>query len=186
MRFVCDRGYFFEEDPGQLDVKFTCQDGKAAGFEEKRGFFDVPDLEVDWPRCLLAPLCPKPPDVKEEGVKEYMPIPIPMAPLKMCALDSEDVTIQCPTFLKIFVNSVTYGRNSTLGKELCDGEKPKDNKSPAMSCFNEDQNAQILSDLQGACHHNFNCSYSVLTVPLDPVCDGLRRETRIEYICGKN
>ena len=54
VRFVCERGYFFEEDPDQLDVKFTCQDGKAAGFEEKRGFFDVPDLEADWPRCLLG------------------------------------------------------------------------------------------------------------------------------------
>ena len=184
VRFVCDRGYFFEADPGQLDVKFTCQDGKAAGFEEKRGFFDVPELEADWPRCLLAPLCPVPPDMKEEGVKEYLPIPIGLEPLKICALDSEDVTIQCPTFLKIFVTSVTYGRNSSLGKELCDGEKPKDNKSPALNCYKDDQNALMLSELQSACHHNFNCTYSILTVPLDPVCDGLRRETRIEYICG--
>ena len=184
IRFVCDRGYFFEEDPAQVDVKYTCQDGKSEGFEEKRGFFDVPDLEADWPRCLLAPLCPKPPDVKEEGVKEYMPIPIGMEPEKLCALDSEDLTIQCPTFLKIFINAVSYGRNSSLGKDLCDGEKPKDNKAPAMNCYEDDIHASMLSDFQAACHHNFNCTVSVATVPLDPVCDGMRREARIEYICG--
>ena len=54
VRFVCERGYFFEADPGQLDVRFTCQDGAAAGFEQKRGFFDVPEVEADWPRCLLG------------------------------------------------------------------------------------------------------------------------------------
>ena len=185
VRFVCDRGYFFEEDPSQVDVKFTCQDGKAEGFEEKRGFFDVPELEADWPRCLLAPLCPKPPDVKEEGVKDYLPIPIGLEPEKLCALDSEDLTIHCPSFLKIFVNSVTYGRNSTLGKDLCDGEKAKDSKAPAMNCYKDDQNADLLTTLQSACHHHYNCSVSIPTVPLDPVCDGMRREARVEYICGK-
>ena len=89
-----------------------------------------------------------------------------------------------PYLSALFVTSVTYGRNSSLGKELCDGEKPKDNKSPALNCYKDDQNALMLSELQSACHHNFNCTYSILTVPLDPVCDGLRRETRIEYICG--
>ena len=54
VRFVCERGYFFEEDSSQLDVKYTCQDGKAKGFEDKRGFFDVPELETDWPRCVLG------------------------------------------------------------------------------------------------------------------------------------
>ena len=29
VRFVCERGHFFEEDPDQVDVKYTCQDGKA-------------------------------------------------------------------------------------------------------------------------------------------------------------
>ena len=54
VRFVCERGYFFEDDSSQIDVKFTCQDGKATGFEDKRGFFDVPQLETEWPRCVLG------------------------------------------------------------------------------------------------------------------------------------
>ena len=89
------------------------------------------------------------------------------------------------SFLNIFVNSVTYGRNSTLGKDLCDGEKAKDSKAPAMNCYKDDQNAVILTSLQTACHHHYNCSVSIPTVPLDPVCDGMRREARVEYICGK-
>ena len=54
VRFVCERGYFFEDDSSQIDVKFTCQDGKATGFEDRRGFFDVPQLETEWPRCVLG------------------------------------------------------------------------------------------------------------------------------------
>ena len=27
IRYVCRRGYFFESDPSQLDVKYTCQVG---------------------------------------------------------------------------------------------------------------------------------------------------------------
>ena len=50
IRFVCERGYSFEDDPAQLDVAYTCQDG--AENQELRGFFDVPELEEDWPRCL--------------------------------------------------------------------------------------------------------------------------------------
>ena len=54
IKFVCERGYFFEDDPSQLEQPYTCQDGLTNGYEEIRGFFDVPELEEDWPRCLLG------------------------------------------------------------------------------------------------------------------------------------
>ena len=54
IRFVCERGYFFEEDPSQEDVKFTCQDGSHSGYEGSRGFFDIPETEEKWPRCLMG------------------------------------------------------------------------------------------------------------------------------------
>ena len=54
IRFVCKRGYKFEVDPEQADVKYTCQDGSNKDFKDKRGFFDVPELETDWPRCVLG------------------------------------------------------------------------------------------------------------------------------------
>ena len=39
---------------------------------------------------FLAPLCPKPPDAPDEGIQEYLPIPIPIDPEEMCGLDDED------------------------------------------------------------------------------------------------
>ena len=40
----------FEEDPEQLEVTFSCQDGSDKQFS--RGFFNVPQDETEWPRCL--------------------------------------------------------------------------------------------------------------------------------------
>ena len=48
--YVCDRGFSFEEDPAQEEQTYTCQDGTAP--DTRRGFFDVPDDEEDWPRCV--------------------------------------------------------------------------------------------------------------------------------------
>ena len=202
IRFVCERGYFFEDDPTQLDVQYTCQDGSHKDHKEKRGFFDVPEKEEDWPRCLLgrykryivtknlfnhisAPLCPKPPDVPDEGVAEYLPIPIPMERNRICTLDSEDVMLTCNSFLRIYVTGVTYGRDSATGKELCDGEKPNGNSLGSGTCYNETHNEKLRGDLGAECHGTYNCTYYIPTVPLTPDCDGLRREVRTEFICGK-
>ena len=54
VRFVCKRGYKFEEDPAQVDVKYTCQDGTHKDYKDSRGYFDVPVNEEDWPRCLIG------------------------------------------------------------------------------------------------------------------------------------
>ena len=50
VHFVCQRGFYFEEDPAQLEVTYSCQDGTAQG--TSRGFFDHPENEKGWPRCL--------------------------------------------------------------------------------------------------------------------------------------
>ena len=50
VRYVCQRGYSFEEDPAQLEQTYTCQDGTAP--DTNRGFFDVPVEEDEWPRCV--------------------------------------------------------------------------------------------------------------------------------------
>ena len=133
----------------------------------------------------VAPLCPAPPDTPEEGVREYRPIAIGQEPERLCALNSEEIELRCHTFLSVYLQSVTYGRNSTMGKELCDGEKPKDKKAPALNCYDEDFNLNLLSELDYLCLGHFNCTFVIPTVPLDPVCDGLSREVRIEYLCGK-
>ena len=50
VHFVCQRGFYFEEDPSQLEVTYSCQDGTVQ--DTSRGFFDNPDNEKEWPRCL--------------------------------------------------------------------------------------------------------------------------------------
>ena len=54
---VCDKGLQFEQDPSQTEVRYTCQDGKQAGFGDYKGFFDVPSSEEEWPRCVLGKKC---------------------------------------------------------------------------------------------------------------------------------
>ena len=47
---MCERGLMFEDDPAQEEQTYACQDGTVSG--TKKGFFDVPEEEEDWPRCL--------------------------------------------------------------------------------------------------------------------------------------
>ena len=125
-----------------------------------------------------------PPDFPDEGVVEYLPIPIPMDQNKVCSLDSEDVMLTCPSFLSIYVTAVTYGRDSATGKELCDGEKPNGKSLGSGNCYNDTHNEKLENDFAFECHGTYNCTFYVPTVPLSPDCDGLRREVRTEYICG--
>ena len=125
-----------------------------------------------------------PPEVPDEGVAEYLPIPIPMDRNKICTLDSEDVMLTCHSFLRIYVTAVTYGRDSATGRELCDGEKPNGKSLGSGTCYNETHNAKLENDFAFECHGTYNCTFYVPTVPLSPDCDGLRREVRTEYICG--
>ena len=50
VRFVCNRGTQFEENPHQEDVAYNCQDTTTDSLT--RGFFDVPKKEEDWPKCV--------------------------------------------------------------------------------------------------------------------------------------
>ena len=54
-----------------------------------------------------------------------------------------------------------------------------------MNCYNETFEMEVVGDLMSLCHGEFSCTYNILTVPLDPICDGLKREARIEFSCGK-
>ena len=158
----------------------------AADHKDKRGFFDVPEKDTDWPRCLLAPLCPTPPKAPEEGVREHWPIPLAIEPTNLCYLDSEVAELKCHSFLRVFVKEVTYGRDSATAKKLCDGEKPNDFQSLGSgTCYNETFNGILMAEMNSNCLGTFNCTYEIPTVPLTTDCNGLRRETKIEYICGK-
>ena len=134
---------------------------------------------------FLAPKCPIPPTVPEDGVKEHVPLPIEIPPTKLCSVDAEIITLSCHSFLKVYVISVTYGRNSSSGKELCDGEKKDEKSLGSGTCYSDEYNQQLRREISLECHGKFNCSFNVPTLPLTEDCDTLKREIRVEYICGK-
>ena len=51
VRFVCERGKMFEDDPAKEYVEYQCQNGSLPGTE--RGYFKIPK-EDEWPRCLTG------------------------------------------------------------------------------------------------------------------------------------
>jgi len=87
-----------------------------------RGFFDVPQEEDEWPRCVRGPLCPKPPEVPEDGTLAFEPKVFPQEVAQACNIEGETMEIKCHSFLSIYVRQGMYGRNYTNEKKLCDGE----------------------------------------------------------------
>ena len=57
---------------------------------------------------FLAPLCPTPPAVPEEGEVEHTPKIVELEPEEDCGIDSEDIQIICPTFLRQVRKKSTY------------------------------------------------------------------------------
>ena len=126
----------FEDDPTQEFVEYTCQ-GETRG-DLQQGFFDTPKSDADWPRCLeglssqmlapcivccvlkdtqrqqrvslSAPLCPKPPEIPQEGVAAYAPLILEDAPLEACEVEQSALTLKCPSFTRLFVVSTEFGR----------------------------------------------------------------------------
>ena len=49
VRFVCERGMKFEDDPELQYVEYQCQNSSKHGAE--RGYFKIPDHD-QWPRCV--------------------------------------------------------------------------------------------------------------------------------------
>ena len=127
----------------------------------------------------------KPPNTPEEGIKDYEPIPFTVDIEETCAVNADEITLTCYSFLGVYIQNVTYGRGS--GNEICDGKKPKDNKgpSPGNSCYNETIDTIITEELKQECHGSYTCQYTVPTFLLDVSCDGMKRELRLEYTCGK-
>ena len=132
-----------------------------------------------------APECPLPPEVPLEGERLYHPTSFPVTSLSQCAVNGDLTTLSCHSFLNVYPTRLTYGRNATLKKDLCDGLHAKDDKAPFRNCFDENISRQRLSSLRSDCTGLSSCSQEVPTIVLDPVCDGLRREQRVEYICGE-
>ena len=180
--FVCERGYRWEEDSGQ-SVSVTCQ-GETTATTQK-GFFAVPETEKAWPRCILAPVCPPPPEAPPEGIREHLPLGFPVENNEGCFLNGDLAQLSCHSFLNIYPTKLTYGRAAAAKKELCGGASPPDSKAAPLDCYEETINQEMLTTASDLCRGHFNCSLEVPTIILSPACDGLKREYKIEYLCGK-
>ena len=121
----------------------------------------------------------------EEGVREELPIAFPVASHHQCAVNADLLSLSCPSFLSVFPLSLSYGRNASLGKSLCDGEHAEDDKAPFTSCYEEAVNSEVLASLREVCAGQSSCSQQVPTVLLQSGCDGMRRELRLEFTCGQ-
>ena len=118
-------------------------------------------------------------------MREHHPTAFPVPSHQGCAVNADLLTLSCPSFLSVYPLSLTYGRNASLKKTLCDGEHANDDKAPFQSCYDETVNRARLASLRSECSGLSSCSQEVPTVVLDPTCDGLRREMRVEHICGQ-
>ena len=97
---MCERGTYYEDDPYVEYFDYQCQDGSKEGTE--RGYFEVP-TEEEWPRCLYNPVCPEPPLVPFEGSLNISRPNLPVHSSTKCQVDGNDLSLVCPSFLKIHV-----------------------------------------------------------------------------------
>ena len=104
-----------------------------------------------------------------------------------CAIEGETLTLQCHSFLTVYVQKASYGRDADNGgRNLCNGTKGEDSKevTAAQDCLDE---VGITAEVRKACQGRSSCSSSVPEdlASLGAACDGLKRELRTSHICGK-
>ena len=131
-----------------------------------------------------APLCPTPPEIPFEGQREFVPKVFELEPNRTCGVDEETMDYKCHTFMRVYIQAASFGRSAMNFKKMCDGDKKADSNEPPQDCLDT---GTILRTARDTCHGQTSCS---LYIPpnlatLDSACDGLRREARIDSICGR-
>ena len=137
-----------------------------------------------------GPLCPKPPEIPKDGIRDFEPIVFEQEVAQVCNIEGETMEIKCHSFQRIYARKTMYGRNYTNEKKLCDGERADDLKG--------------VDDKGDFClrHHSWpvrrNChgeSFCIVPVTgdmdkdwahtFDSQCAPLKKELRVDYICGR-
>ena len=136
--------------------------------------------------AIPAPLCPTPPEVTLEGVREFAPVAFQLAPVDSCALTEETISLTCHSFLSVYLQSASFGRTEAAEEELCDGEKEDDRASPDKDCLDT---RAVLQQGRDLCHGRSSCSLAVSQDMADftgCMSEDLKRELRTSHICGNN
>ena len=98
--------------------------------------------------------------------------------------------IKCHSFLNIYIRQTLYGRDFANEKKLCDGEKPDDIKGV------DDESSfckrHLGNDIVDRCQGGDYCIIPVTghmdsswQKKLDSSCAPLKKELRVDYICGE-
>ena len=139
---------------------------------------------------LSGPLCPKPPEIPEDGIRDFEPKVFEQEVSQVCNIEGETMELKCHSFLSIYARKSMYGRNYTNEKKLCDGEKPDDSKGV------DDEGDFCLRKhtwpVRKNCHGESFCIVPVTgdmdkdwTDKFDSQCAPLKKELRVDYICGR-
>ena len=133
---------------------------------------------------LSAPLCPFPPEIPFEGTREFVPKVFELEPNRTCGVDEEIMKYKCHSFMSVYIQSASFGRIAANMRKMCDGAKKDDSNSPPQDCLDT---SSLLRTARDTCHGSDSCQVfiSPTSATLVPACDGLRKEARIDYICGK-
>ena len=86
--------------------------------------------------------------------------------------------------MSVYIQSASFGRIAANMRKMCDGAKKDDSNSPPQDCVDT---SSLLRTARNTCHGSDSCQIfiSPTSATLVPACDGLRKEARIDYICGK-
>jgi len=72
-----------------------------------------------------APLCPTPPLPPTDGSVVNNPLILGSVVGEVCGVNSQQTSMKCPSFLNIYIQSATIGRDPAQGKILCNGTSGK-------------------------------------------------------------
>jgi hypothetical protein len=78
-----------------------------------------------FPFVIPAPLCPTPPLPPPDGFLINNPKVFGPEIGRVCGVNSQQTYIKCPSFLNIYIQSATIGRNPASGTVLCNGTSGK-------------------------------------------------------------
>ena len=118
-------------------------------------------------------------------MREFAPNIFEIDPVKSCALVGESVELKCHTFLSVYVQTATFGRETANKKKLCDGQKENDRGFPSTDCL---ETAETLKLVRQACQGKSECTFRADYTMADftgCMSDSLLRELRTDHICGK-
>ena len=118
-------------------------------------------------------------------MRDFVPNIFEFNPVKSCALVEESVELKCHTFLSVYVQTATFGRETANKRNLCDGQKESDRGFPSTDCL---ETAETLKLVRQKCHGKYECTVRADYLMADftgCMPDSLLRELRTNHICGK-